>query len=57
MVALPIRLADGRLPGQAVHDSVFAVVRHPSAEVAQLVEHGSEKPGVGGSIPPLGTTF
>ena len=27
----------------------------PRAEVAQLVEHGSEKPGVGGSIPPLGT--
>src|SRR5487761_1103031 len=29
----------------------------PRAEVAQLVEHGSEKPGVGGSIPPLGTIF
>ena len=25
------------------------------AEVAQLVEHGTENAGVGGSIPPLGT--
>jgi hypothetical protein len=31
------------------------VVRH--AQVAQLVEHVTENHGVGGSIPPLGTTF
>jgi hypothetical protein len=28
-----------------------------SAQVAQLVEQGTENPCVGGSIPPLGTTF
>ena len=28
---------------------------HPYAEVAQLVEHGTENPCVGGSTPPLGT--
>ena len=27
------------------------------AQVAQLVEQGTENPCVGGSIPPLGTTF
>ena len=27
-----------------------------SAQVAQLVEHATENRGVGGSIPPLGTT-
>lgn len=27
------------------------------AEVAQLVERRTENPGVGGSIPPLGTIF
>ncbi len=27
------------------------------AEVAQLVERGTENPGVAGSIPALGTTF
>jgi hypothetical protein len=29
----------------------------PAAQVAQLVEHVTENHGVGGSIPPLGTTF
>ena len=28
-----------------------------NAQVAQLVEHATENRGVGGSIPPLGTTF
>jgi hypothetical protein len=28
----------------------------PGAQVAQLVEHVTENHGVGGSIPPLGTT-
>jgi hypothetical protein len=32
-----------------------AVARN--AQVAQLVEQGIENPRVGGSIPPLGTTF
>ena len=27
------------------------------AQVAQLVEQGTENPCVGGSIPPLGTTY
>ena len=27
-----------------------------NAQVAQLVEHATENRGVGGSIPPLGTT-
>ena len=27
------------------------------AEVAQVVEHRTENPGVGGSSPPLGTSF
>ena len=27
------------------------------AEIAQLVEHGTENPGVAGSIPALGTSF
>jgi hypothetical protein len=31
--------------------------RHHSAQVAQLVEQRTENPRVGGSIPPLGTTF
>jgi hypothetical protein len=30
--------------------------RPASAQVAQLVEHCTENAGVGGSIPPLGTT-
>jgi hypothetical protein len=29
----------------------------PGAQVAQLVEHVTENHGVGGSIPPLGTTL
>jgi hypothetical protein len=37
-----------------------ALLRPPSggcgAQVAQLVEHCTENAGVGGSIPPLGTT-
>jgi hypothetical protein len=33
-----------------------APVRH-GAQVAQLVEHVTENHGVGGSIPPLGTTI
>ena len=32
------------------------IVPTPPAEVAQLVEHGTENAGVGGSIPPLGTS-
>ena len=28
-----------------------------NAQVAQLVEHATENRSVGGSIPPLGTTF
>ncbi len=31
--------------------------REPGAQVAQLVEHVTENHGVGGSIPPLGTTL
>lgn len=37
----------------------FAAEARPSkkrAQVAQLVEHVTENHGVGGSIPPLGTT-
>ena len=30
---------------------------HRSAEIAQLVEQGTENPRVDGSIPPLGTIF
>ncbi len=30
-------------------------MREESAQVAQLVEQGTENPRVGGSIPPLGT--
>ena len=35
-----------------------SVTREPAngAQVAQLVEHCTENAGVGGSIPPLGTT-
>ena len=32
------------------------ISRRQSAQVAQLVEHCTENAGVGGSIPPLGTT-
>ena len=31
--------------------------RRAGAQVAQLVEHATENRSVGGSIPPLGTTF
>ena len=40
--------------------SALPCTRHPKrgyAQVAQLVEHATENRGVGGSIPPLGTTF
>ena len=30
---------------------------HPCGQIAQLVEQRTENPRVGGSIPPLGTTF
>jgi hypothetical protein len=33
-----------------------ALLRRAGAQVAQLVEHVTENHGVGGSIPPLGTT-
>ena len=33
------------------------VPAEPGAQVAQLVEHVTENHGVGGSIPPLGTTI
>jgi hypothetical protein len=33
-----------------------AATARPGAQVAQLVEHVTENHGVGGSIPPLGTT-
>ena len=35
----------------------IAPITPPDAQVAQLVEQGTENPRVGGSIPPLGTTF
>ena len=44
-----------RAAGRMVH-CFSLVARLAHAKVAQLVEHGSEKAGVGGSIPPLGTT-
>ena len=39
-----------------VHDVLIANVAH-DAQVAQLVEQRTENPRVGGSNPPLGTTF
>ena len=36
-------------------DLILKGVRVPSGQVAQLVEHRTENPGVGGSIPPLPT--
>jgi len=59
------RPATRRLEGAAVLDSrkpsLYNRPRVPpsggsGAQVAQLVEHCTENAGVGGSIPPLGTT-
>src|SRR5882762_9502357 len=36
--------------------SLILALREVGAQVAQLVEHVTENHGVGGSIPPLGTT-
>jgi hypothetical protein len=49
----PALLAD-RQPRPPVHPRT-STRKHP-AQVAQLVEHVTENHGVGGSIPPLGTT-
>jgi hypothetical protein len=38
------------------YDAGRAALR-PRGQVAQLVEHRTENPGVGGSIPPLSTLF
>ena len=47
-----------RLPyKQEVVGSSPAAPTRSSGQVAQLVEHWTENPGVGGSIPPLATIF
>ncbi len=40
----------------SVAASGFATIRSSTGQVAQLVERGPEKAGVGGSIPSLATT-
>ena len=36
---------------------MFCIYHAPDAQVAQLVEQRTENPRVGGSNPPLGTTY
>ena len=53
------RVLDSRGSGNYNHGARAGRVfsgRPASAQVAQLVEHCTENAGVGGSIPPLGTT-
>src|SRR6266852_4606134 len=49
------RRVRGRLHGQASPRLVSSLLR--GGQVAQLVEHRTENPGVGGSIPSLPTMF
>ncbi len=44
-------------PGTAEYYGCFSAPRRGRGQVAQLVEHGTENPGVGGSSPPLSTGF
>ena len=57
---MALRPARWTPPGPCPYNRArFALRAHragPGAQVAQLVEHVTENHGVGGSIPPLGTT-
>jgi len=47
----------GQAAGAVPISTSVAAGMAPDAQVAQLVEHATENRSVGGSIPPLGTTF
>jgi hypothetical protein len=52
----PVRASSGEAKDRQFDTRTVNKI-HKFAQVAQLVEHVTENHGVGGSIPPLGTTL